>query len=105
MFQVNILDLKEAWTICNVLMNFNRAFLRKFQKTALETCYAFLTLNQNIMNHIMSIPENTVDFKALDLLTQTLMFYSEILIHWQIEWYRKNNRTYRFMVVRISSNF
>ncbi|KAH1022918.1 hypothetical protein HUJ04_012231 [Dendroctonus ponderosae] len=96
--KVNILALKEAWTIFNVLMNFNRAFLRKFQKTALETCYAFLTLNHNIMNHIMSIPENTVDFKALDLLSQTLMFYNEILRYWQIEWYRKNNRTYRFMM-------
>ncbi|KAF7287395.1 hypothetical protein GWI33_001374 [Rhynchophorus ferrugineus] len=96
--KINVLDLKEAWMISSLIIKFNQAFIKKFKKSALDTCYAFLTLNEHILRHAMNLPENTVDFRALDLLTQTLIFYDDILEHWRVEWYRKSNKTYSFMI-------
>lgn len=96
--KVNVLDLKEAWLLFTLLIKFNQAFIKKFRKSALDICYAFLTLNEHIIKHIINIPQNTVDTNALDLLMQTLVFYDEILEHWNIEWYRKSNKTYSLMI-------
>ncbi|XP_066155556.1 nucleoporin Nup188 [Euwallacea fornicatus] len=95
--KVNVLDLQEAWLISNLLVKFNQAFLKTFKKNAVGTCYAFLSLNQNIIKHVTNLPENTVDFKALDLLTQTLILYYEILKNWKIHWCKKSNKTFNLM--------
>ncbi|KAJ8923659.1 hypothetical protein NQ315_010239 [Exocentrus adspersus] len=91
-------ELQEAWLTCTVLMKFNQAFIRKFQHTALPMCYTFIKLHEQILQQILIIPECTVDLKALDLLSNTLVFFDTILTHWQLEWYRKSNLTYSFIL-------
>ncbi|KAL1493269.1 hypothetical protein ABEB36_011353 [Hypothenemus hampei] len=95
--KVNVLDLVNAWRILNLVVKFNQEYLRKFQKTALPACFAFLILNQHILKHILRLPENTVNLEALNLVMQTLMFYNELLKKFKSEWYRKNNNSYTFM--------
>lgn len=80
-------------------MKFNQAFLKKFQYTALPTCYTYIKLQEQIICQIMTIPECTVALKALDLLLNTLIFFDNILMYWQREWYRKSNITYNLILV------
>lgn len=86
-------------------MKFNQIFLQKFQHSALNTCYAFITIHEQILQHIFSIPESTVALKALDLLINTLAFFDSMLVNWQLEWYKKSNITYNFIIVSISRHF
>lgn len=86
--------MRESWEICELLMKFNIAFLRKFQASAVECCCTFLSLNQDLIRHVLVFPENNVDFKALDLLSQTLILFIEILQDWKNEWRSLYNRAF-----------
>lgn len=91
--------MEEGWITATVLMQFNQKFLRKFQHSALKSCYSFITIHEKTLQHIFSIPESTVTLRALDLLINTLAFIDTMLVNWQLEWYKKSNITYNFIIV------
>lgn len=92
-------ELEEAWITCTFLLKFNQAFLKKFQYTALPTCYIYIKLQEQIIHQIMTIPECTVALKALDLLLNSLVFFDDILTNWQTEWHRESSNTYLLILV------
>ncbi|XP_050313935.1 nucleoporin Nup188 [Anthonomus grandis grandis] len=98
MYQTNVIDIKEGWMFFNLLLKFMHAYIQKFQKLALDTCYSFLMLNEQIMRHALNLPESTVDLAALDLLTEVLLFYIEVVENWKTEWHRKQSHTFTFMI-------
>ncbi|CAG9765832.1 unnamed protein product [Ceutorhynchus assimilis] len=96
--KTNISDLQEGWCIFHLIIKFNILFVRKFQNQALNTCYSFLSLYESIINHVINIPEYSVDLKALDLLSQLLIYYLEILTYWKTEWFITSKGSFNVMM-------
>ncbi|XP_060516036.1 nucleoporin Nup188 [Cylas formicarius] len=96
--KLNPKSLKEGWIIFTLVLKLHQIYVQKFKIDALETCYSFLILNEKILEHIMTLPETTVDIKALDLLIQTLKFYDTMITNWKTDWSTKYCCTFNFMI-------
>nr|XP_023016676.1 uncharacterized protein LOC111505996 [Leptinotarsa decemlineata] len=96
--KLNSKQLEEGWTICTLLFKFVKRMLQSMKTSALPIFYSFVKLYEQVFMHIFLIPETTVGLKGLDLLINTLQLFDEVMSNWQVEWYKKSNDSYNFVL-------
>ncbi|KAJ8953289.1 hypothetical protein NQ318_015871 [Aromia moschata] len=80
---IHPLNLKEVWVTAAVLMKFNQAFLMKFQFKALPSCYSFLMLHEQILQH-------NGTKKIINSCLYTILRPKNIVMYVLDEYYRLN---------------
>ncbi|XP_057663220.1 uncharacterized protein LOC130898159 [Diorhabda carinulata] len=96
--KINPMQLEEGWVTSSLFIQFLTAYFKSLQYQALPNCYTFIILSEHILGHIFNILQTTVALKALDLVINTLVLFDSMLEKWRLEWYRKSNATYQFVI-------
>ncbi|XP_028129306.1 nucleoporin Nup188 isoform X2 [Diabrotica virgifera virgifera] len=96
--KVNPLVVEEAWSITSSLFQLITACCKNMQGLAISKIYIFLNLAEKLFEYVFGMVGTTVALRALDLIISMLMLFDTLQINWSVDWYRKSNGSYAYLL-------